>query len=138
MGLHSGEVEGALAGAIKLDEDDALPGAEEEPAVGIRDGDGGADDGGEQVVGGVLRVVWVAVAHLWQELAQGLEEVEVGAGVEVGGGNGAGGVGGEDDADAGVPVGSLEELLDGIGEVENLVFLAGGDGDGLHASLPFA
>ncbi len=100
--------------------------------VCIGDDKGWADDGGEDMVWRVGRVVRMAIGELGQEMAQGGEQIEVGAGVQVGGCDGAGGVGYEERTEAvGITFG-LYIVFYCVGDVDDLIFLAGGNGDCLH------
>jgi hypothetical protein len=118
-----------LARAVKLDQDDPLPGAEDERAGLDGEGERGAEERGQNVVGDVFRVVGMAVAQLRHHGLEGVEHVEVGAWIEIGGGEGRGGVEDVEAADAG---GAGQMFLNLSGDVDDLAFAVGGDGEMGH------
>jgi len=81
-----------LAGAVKFDQDDSLPGAEKELAVLEGQRDGCSYERGEDVIGHVRWIVRMAVAELGDHGFEGVEHVEIGSGIEVGCGQGGCGV----------------------------------------------
>lgn len=81
---------GSVPGSIKFNQNDALPCPQHQLTVTIRYVDGRANDGCENVVRGVRRVMWMAIGKLRQYMAQGIQKIEVGAWIQVGGGEGAG------------------------------------------------
>src|SRR5579863_622148 len=75
----------------------------------------------------------MAVAGLGNHGFEGIEHVEIGAGIEVGCGQCGRGVEDEYIADSGcLRVVCLEHRFDGVGDVEDFALLAGFDGEFLH------
>src|SRR5579863_10199485 len=78
-------------------------------------------------------IVRMAVAQFWNHGFEGVEHVEVGAGIEIGGGERGCGVEDQEIADSCcLRVIRLEQSLHGFSDVKNLTFLAGFEGDPLH------
>jgi hypothetical protein len=88
------------------------------------------------MVRGVRGVVRVAPLASGDERFQGVEQVEVGAGIEVGGGDGGGGV--EHGNDGGAAKLCREPGRDLVGDVNNLTAAGGGDGEVGHWVYPSA
>ena len=119
----------AFPRAVEFDEHDALPGAEDELAMLEGKHDRCSDEGRENVIGHVLRVVGMTVAELGNHGFEGIKHVEVGAGIQIGGGQRGGGVEYEQVAySCGLRMIFLEQGFDGFGDVEDFAFLAGFDG----------
>ena len=76
----------ALAGAVEFDQDDSLPGTEEELPMLEGQRDGCSYERGEDVIGHVRWIVRMAVAELGDHGFEGVEHVEIGSGIEVSGG----------------------------------------------------
>jgi len=85
------------------------------------------------VVGDMGWVVRMAVAELGNHGFEGVEHIEVGAGIEVGCSQRGRGVEYEQVADSRcLRVVLLEQGFDGVGDVQDFASLAGSDGDLLH------
>jgi hypothetical protein len=122
-----------LARAVEFDQDDSLPGAKDEFAAFEWDCYRCADQGGEDVIGDVGWVVGMAVAELGDHAFEGIEHVEIGAGIEVGCGQRGRGVEYEQIADSRcLRVVLLEQGFDGVGDVQDFAFFASFYGDLLH------
>ena len=86
------------------------------------------------MIGNVLRIVRMAIAKLGNHGFEGIEHVEIGAGIEVGGGQRGRGVEDEQVADSAWPDSSASSDSHGTGNVEDFAFLAGSDGELLHGA----
>jgi len=128
-GGEEAEGEVAVAGAVELDEDDALPGAEDERTEFDGESEAGADEGREDVIGDVRGIVRVPVGEFGHDGLKGVEHVEIGAGIEVGGSEGRGGVQDVEETDAG---GARQEGFNLLGNVEDLTFAMRSDGEFVH------
>ena len=83
------------------------------------------------MVGNVLRVVGMAVAKFGHHGLEGVEHIEIGAGIEIGSGESRGGVQDVEADDAG----RVEEVgFDLLGDVEDLALAVGGDSELRHGS----
>ena len=123
----------SLARAVEFDQNDSLPGAQDQLAMLEWERYRCSDQGGEDVIGDVGRVVGMAVAKLRNHGFEGIEHVEIGAGIEVGCGQRGRGVEDEQVADSRrLRVVFLEQGFDRVGDVQDFAFLAGFDGDLLH------
>jgi len=70
-------------------------------------------------------------------MSQGVEQVQVGAWVQVGGSEGTGRMGGEGNADAVFVGGVAQVCFDGFGDIDDLVFSLRRNGDGNWLHNPF-
>ncbi len=123
---------GAGAGAVELAEVDALPGSEEEFSVVDDEGEGGSCEDGFEVTVTVAFGVLIEGFFFGDEGFEFLEEVafDVGVGVFVEG-DGGGGVGDEDYAEAIGDGGFFDEFDDARGDVEDLVAVVSGEAFGV-------
>jgi len=70
-------------------------------------------------------------------MSQGIEQIKVGSWVQVGGGEGAGRMSGEDNANAAFIGGAAQVCFDGFGDIDDLVLFPGRDRNGNRLHDPF-
>lgn len=89
------------------------------------------------MIGRVRGIVWVTIRQLREKMAQGIEQVEISAGIEVHGSERAGSVRGKDDADTALLRRAAQVVFDGLSNIDDLVFSLGGDcnRDRLHIAI---
>jgi hypothetical protein len=129
---HDFKMELAPAGAVKFAEEDALPAAEGQVAVGNEDGLGVAYQDGFDVGVGVAFAVFVGAAVRYQAIEGSLYvagDVGIGVFVDRDGGSGVRDV---EVADAGFDLGFGYEGLHFVADVYELVAAGGCDLYGLH------
>ena len=92
LGDAFGEDYFTLAGAVKFNENESLPFAENKLSLFNRYGNAGANEGGENVVANMGGIVRVAMVEPGDHFIKSIKHVEVGAGIEVSGCESGGGV----------------------------------------------
>ena len=86
------------------------------------------------MVRGMRGIMRMSIGDVRQHVPQSIEQIKVGAWVQVGGGESAGRMSCEDDADAAFVGGAAQVCFDGFGDIDDLVFSlrCNGDGNWLH------
>lgn len=85
------------------------------------------------MIGRVRGIVRVAIGHIRQQAAQGVQQVAVGSGIEISRREGAGGVRDEEAAHAAFHRDFVQRQFNTIGDVHYLIFALCRDGDGFHS-----
>lgn len=74
------------------------------------------------MVGGVRWVMWMAIGKLWQHMAQGIQEIEVRAGIQIGGGESASGMCNKNIAYTVFSVHLSQLILYGVSDIYHFIF----------------
>ena len=123
----------ALTRAVEFDEHDTLPSTQQKQSTFNGQADRRSNHGGENVIGHVLGIVLVAIVELGDHQVEGVEHVEIGTGIEIGGGERSRSVEYQEIANSRCQrVIRLKQSFHGFGNVEDFAFLAGFEDDPLH------
>lgn len=123
----------ALAWAVQLNENDALPGSEDERASLDQQTDGGPHQRRQDVVRYVLRIVRMAVVELRNHSLKCIQHIGIGAGIEVGGGQGRGGVEYDEMTDSGPnSMVFAQQSLNAVCDVQDFPLAMGLDREPVH------
>jgi hypothetical protein len=80
-------------------------------------------------------IVGMAVIEVGDHGGESIEHIQVGAWIEIGGGDGGGGVSHKDAAQTIGHAPILDDFVDHVGNINHLLVLAGFDSDSLHDNL---
>lgn len=122
----------SLPRPIQLDEDDPLPCPQHQPVVLVRNGERRAEQRRQNVIGRMRRIMRMPVGHLWQQTAQGIEQITVSPRVQVCGSEGARRMGHKDEAHPALARNLTQIRFDSLRYIDNFVFLPRSDGKRFH------
>lgn len=122
----------ALPRPIQLNEDDSLPRSQHQPVVLVRDGERGAKQRGQNVIGRMRRIMRMPIGHLWQQPAQGIQQIAVSPRVQVCGSEGARRMSHKDEAHPAFARNLTQIRFDSLRYIDNFVFLPRSDGKRFH------